>query len=414
MRKIAIIVFLLTLTVLAQNTDNWQFTGGVQLRTELDGRDFSNKTYPLFFSSLRTRFAVAKSLGDKVSFYAQFQDSRMLGETGNTLASLKNTDLHQAYVTVNNPLDLPFSTTAGRFELAYGTERFIGSVGWHYIGRSFDGMKLSLSNVKADVFFLTHTETQGYIAAATPAYSYPAQKNKTFSIYGFWTKPFTNDKHTVEVLGYYENNRVQTNGVDNDLAKLTLALSHWGNYDKLKTITEVAFQSGKEGAKKVSAYLISVSGNYSLGSVSLGLGADLLSGNKVTDTVKNNCFSPTYGTNHKYYGYMDYFINIPVNTKNLGLNDIYLMYNLNKEGSPWTFGLNAHYFTTAQKDAQDKSALGQEFDLTVKYNIIKGAVLQWGGSVFLPGDVMKTFFKSVNGAREDMSFWSYIMITANF
>jgi hypothetical protein len=70
------IVFLLVLTIpaFAQNKTDWTFDGQVQLRTELDGRDFSNKTYPLTFSSLRTRLGLKADISDKVFFYTQLQD----------------------------------------------------------------------------------------------------------------------------------------------------------------------------------------------------------------------------------------------------------------------------------------------------------------------------------------------------
>ena len=56
-----------------------------------------------------------------------------------------------------------------------------------------------------------------------------------------------------------------------------------------------------------------------------------------------------------------------------------------------------------------ENTFGQEVDLTVKYAFIKGTTLVWGGSVFLPGGLMKYSF----APREDMAFWTYVMIVAN-
>ena len=51
----------------AQELDGWKLNGQIQLRTELDGRDFSNDTHPLTFASLRTRWVLRKHLIKKFS-----------------------------------------------------------------------------------------------------------------------------------------------------------------------------------------------------------------------------------------------------------------------------------------------------------------------------------------------------------
>ena len=57
----------------------------------------------------------------------------------------------------------------------------------------------------------------------------------------------------------------------------------------------------------------------------------------------------------------------------------------------------------------DENVFGQEIDLTVKYAFIKGTTLVWGGSVFFPGNLMKFMFQP----REDVAYWTYLMIIAN-
>jgi len=57
----------------------------------------------------------------------------------------------------------------------------------------------------------------------------------------------------------------------------------------------------------------------------------------------------------------------------------------------------------------EENMLGQELDLTVKYNFVKNTSASWGGSLFFPGELMKIFY----APREDAAFWTYLMITAN-
>lgn len=404
----------------SQMTDDWKLSGQIQLRSELDGRDFNNDTYPLTFTSLRTRLGVSKSFTDRVQFFVQFQDSRVFGEEPSTLSAIDNIDLHQGYVTLVRPFDIDLNVQAGRFEVAYGTERFFGAVGWHYVGRSFDGVRFEIapSSFPVDLFALTVRDPQSYIGnAVSSVYPYPSVPTTSHSIYGLYKIFNISDKSRFDLLGYYENNRARTNQGDHALKMFTFAGTYSGKYDQLSTIVQVAYQLGKMGALDISAYLISASFDYKMNEISIGAGADLLSG---TESTSNdfNTFQPTYGTNHKFYGFMDYFINIPGNTFFAGLNDFYVRFNYLPKDSKFSLSADFHHFmsnkpiliTSAQNPVgEEQSAFGQELDLTVRYNFIRGTTIAWGGSLFFPGDLMKAFF----APGEDPAFWTYLMITAN-
>lgn len=407
---------LLAATLLAQGgADELKISGQVQLRTELDGRDFSNKTYPLTFSSMRTRLNISRAFGSQYEVFAQVQDSRVFGEEMNTIANTKNLDLHQAYVVVNNPVGLPVTLQAGRFELVQGTERFLGAVGWHYIGRSWDGVRLNLLSNAISVFGLTHSETVPYISAATPAtYALPAAAASSFSVYGIMGKTSLSERVTLEPFAYYESNRNKSNGKDADISRFTAGLTQNGNYGPLASLLEFAYQGGKLGSKTVAAYLLSVSAAYKMQAGLAGIGVDWLSGNSPADSGKSNCFSTPFGTNHKFYGFMDYFTNIPLHTGSLGLHDFYGTFTLAPNGEPYSVSVAVHHFTTDKQSAAGLSAYGQEVDLTLKYLATKNLQFTWGGSVFLPGELMKSNFKTAGGAREDAAYWSYLMLTAGF
>ena len=49
--------------------------------------------------------------------------------------------------------------------MAMGTERFFGAVDWHYVGRSFDGVRVTISpnSWDLDLFALTVNESVSYI-----------------------------------------------------------------------------------------------------------------------------------------------------------------------------------------------------------------------------------------------------------
>ena len=390
----------------------WKLNGQIQLRTELDGRDFSNSTHPLTFASMRTRIGVEKSFEEVVSFLVQFQDSRVFGEEPNTLTPIDNIDLHQGYLSLNKLFDWDWQIQAGRFEVAYGTERFFGAVGWHYVGRSFDGVRFSIlpENWKLDLFGLTVYDSQDYIGNATPLiYPNPSELSRRYSVYGFYKNFHLNDLNNFDLLGYYEANHQRTAGGAKIADMFTIAASHFGKYGRFKTTFEGAYQFGRYiESRDISAYLISLMLYYQTGLVDLGIGADILSGDAQNSSDEKNSFEATFGTNHKFYGYMDYFINIPRNTNFLGLHDFYLTGNYSPENSKWSFDAYLHHFMSNKSSAADQNTFGQELDLTIRYNLIKGTALSWGGSLFFPDELMKSYF-----GNEDVAYWTYLMITAN-
>lgn len=421
MKKITIVVtLLLFLSIniysnLYSQEKDWKIGGQIQLRTELDGRDFSNKTYPPIFTSLRSRLFVEKNISDKFNFYVEVQDSRVFGEEASLTANSKNIDLHQGYVWFKNFVTAPISVQAGRFEMSYGTERFIGALGWNYVGRSFDGARVRFGKEnKTDLFAITTKNSVPYIASGNPGnYPYPSGADSSSSLYGLWSNIKPDEKNTFDIFGYYEINRKKSDGTNNDISRTTLGVNHKGNYDKFSTVFEGAYQFGKVNSLDVAAYLLSLQINYGSKVFKGSFGADVLSGNAATDYANNNTFATPFATNHKFYGYMDYFLNIPVDTKNLGLNDFYLTLNYNPENIPLNTSLAGHYFMSNKKSSGDENSFGQEFDLTIKYQFLKEVAVTWGGSIFLPGDLMKRNFYTANGSRDDAAFWSYIMITTN-
>ncbi len=233
---------------------------------------------------------------------------------------------------MNKLFNWDWTIQAGRFEVNYGTERFIGPVGWHFVGRSFDGVRFVYSprGFNLHIFGLTVKESVSYIGNANPGiYPYPQEGTPSRSIYGFWKKTKFNDNSKLDVFGYWEIDREK---VIEDTCKLsmpTLGASYWGTFGKISVIGEAAYQFGSMEGRDISAYLVSAIAFYKAGNAKLGLGIDLLSGTNPDDaSTKMNTYQATYGTNHKFYGFMDYFINIPVNTTvpgttmGLGLNDI--------------------------------------------------------------------------------------------
>lgn len=422
-KTFVLIVFTIFFTnSFAQELNGWKLNGQIQLRSEVDGRDFSNSTHPTTFASLKTRLGVEKTFDEKVQLFVQFQDSRVFGEEPNTLAAIDNIDLHQGYVKLMKPFGLPVNVQAGRFEVAYGTERFIGAVGWHYVGRSFDGARFTINPGcwNLDLFALTLDESNNYAANAYASFSnMPVTATPSSSLYGFWKKTELSKESKFDLFGYFEIDREDVVLDTNRLELFTVGGSYWGNYGDISTIFEGAYQFGSITGNDISAYLLSLQLFYKTGITKFGLGGDMLSGTDPESTTNDyNTFQSNFGTNHKFYGYMDYFINIPNHTFTLGLNDIYANVNIAPKDLPLSFDAAFHLFMSNQTvniitpenpSGSDENIFGQELDLTVKYTFTENTNITWGGSLFFPGDIMKALYSP----REDAAFWTYLMITAN-
>jgi hypothetical protein len=425
MKKVFLMLTVITIgfSGFAQELDGWKLKGQIQIRTEVDGRDFSNRTHPLTFASLRTRLGVEKIFDNSVELFVQFQDSRIFGEEPNTVSAIDNIDLHQGFVKLIKPFGLDVNVQAGRFEVVYGTERFFGASGWHFVGRSFDGVRFQIAPefLNLELFALTIDESNSYIGNATQSFELlPSTQTPSSSIYGFWQHNELNEANKFDLFGYFEINREDAVEAPdtNRLELFTFGGTYSGNYDGLSTIFEGAYQFGSENGFDVSAYLLSLQLFYKTGISKLGLGADILSGTD-PESISNeyNSFRPSYGSNHKFYGYMDYFVAFPVW---LGFNDFYASINLTPENCKINFEAAFHLMmsnqsvkiTSLQNPAgTDENMFGQELDLTVKYAFTENTNIIWGGCLFFPGELFKNSFGLIQ--KEDTAFWTYLMITAN-
>ena len=117
-----------------------------------------------------------------------------------------------------------------------------------------------------------------------------------------------------------------------------------------------------------------------------------MSGDDGSPDKKFNVFNTLYATNHKYYGFMDYFIDIPKNTYGLGLMDIHGKLSVSPF-TKFTAALAFHMFNSAEEftyfttESKTSSNFGSEVDLTLIYAYNSAVKFQGGFSIFSPGDI---------------------------
>ena len=157
-------------------------------------------------------------------------------------------------------------------------------------------------------------------------------------------------------------------------------------------------------------------------------GYEYVSGDPEPNDSDREAFNTLFATNHKFYGHMDYFLNMGPDLNDLGLQDI-----VAKVRAPifdnTGLGADFHWFMTAQEDINsDPNArwngsnnLGQEVDLWLKHQYNDYLNFQAGYSFFVPGGAMRSRFKGYDadmgrsGSKHaSTSHWGYLMANLVF
>ena len=163
----------------------------------------------------------------------------------------------------------------------------------------------------------------------------------------------------------------------------TTANGHGVGYD-----VEGAVQTGSVWGTEVFAWMAAASFSYTGASWArpwLEVGADLLSGDSAPATGDMKIFDTLFAANHKFYGLMDLFTDIPCDTDNGGLVDFHLRGEMSASERA-RVGLHLHHFSL-EKGTQKN--FGQEADVLLTYAYNDFCTIQWGGLIFVPGTAMK-------------------------
>jgi len=387
--------------------DGLTMDGSVRWRVELDDKDFVSGTTWLERPYLRTRVGLNFTRIEDTQVYIQIQDSRMLGDYTNTLDNDMNFGLHQGFIKTN------FSDNCylqvGRFEVSYGRQRLIGTVGWHNVGRSFDGFRAGYynENFALDLFSLK-LEDRSFA---------PANSHQDKILYGVYAnKP---DKGA-DLFFLYELDQMKNFNGDAALARFTVG-THVGRPCKLLDNTSIeldaAYQGGKEFENSISAFMIAFEAtkkfeDFPIDKAAIGL--DITSGDDDTSDDKIKWFDNLYYTGHKFRGFMDFpFFIFPHDD---GLMDLF---------AKCGFGLfsdidmmaDFHFFKTMANyqidpDSAETKSVGMEIDLTANKQVQENLTFQAGASVFYASDDAALWHFGAPMNVNDPAYWLYFMITA--
>jgi hypothetical protein len=350
-------------------------------------------------------------------------------------------DLHQAFLKLGDPKAFPLSLKVGRQEMAYGDERLIGASDWGNVPRVFDAAKLRFENpdvwvdafvgrviipddhnfnvandydIFSGIYASTRTlvpwqETQLYFLARNVSDQSPTAIGENLPSFMRGASP--RDIYTIGA-------RVKS---------LPGKLSGW-DYD-----AELAGQFGDFKFAPASreldqrAFAAHAAGGYTwakaFGTPRLGLEYNFSTGDGDPGDGTHGTFDNLFPTNHKSYGYMDFFSwqnmhHVRLSSsikpaKNLTVTaDFHAMWLA--DTSDYFYQVNGAPRTTGgyglHPDAG--SFVGTELDIVGSYSVTTYANAQVGYGHFFTGDYVKDTLAPVGGAAD--ANWVYVQLILNF
>ena len=162
------------------------------------------------------------------------------------------------------------------------------------------------------------------------------------------------------------------------------------------------------GAGAGTGYLLAGSLSTKTGRHQWTIGTDWLSG----DQENTVAFSPSFGTNHRYYGLMDYFY-AGSGHGSVGLMDHFVKWaSTFGDGNTAKHSLTAHYFVKG--DASEM--LGWELDWALSKPLHPGVTFSCGASVLDgTGDLLelKGWTEDLVAEGTGIQSWGWIMLSVN-
>lgn len=397
----------------------------------------SDNTYLL----LREKIHLGYAPRSWFSGFAEARDSSSQGDDRRPSPDTDTFDLHQAYVVLGNAGQFPVSAKVGRQEMIYGDERLIGVSDWSNTQRVFDAAKLRFENKNVWV--------DGFIGRVVLV------DDNNFNVandYDFFSGVYASTRTLVpkqETQLYFLARNASTaspSAIGTGLPASLTGASPRNIYTigaRIKSLpgqlggwdydAEVAGQFGRFKFTAAGpsldhqAFAAHLAGGYTwtnaFGSPRFGVEYNYASGDSDPTDGDHGTFENLFPTNHKSYGYMDFF-----SWQNL--HDVRLAMAL-KPSNKLTVTADYHVFWLADRNdffyqvngaprtsggyginPNAGSHAGSEIDLVATYTIRPFAVAQAGYGHFFAGDYVEASLRGAGGAAD--ADFAYVQLVLNF
>jgi hypothetical protein len=401
-----------------------------------------------FWLQHRFRVGVMGQPLDWLKLYMQFQDAREIGSdrfpappVGNANFEEDTFDWRQGWFELANYKEFPLGVKVGRQELAYGDERLVGAFDWNNIGRVFDAAKARWQGEKfwVDVFGANVVRNNVFGARDESMNDVAEWSDDLYGIYGQCSAL---DFQIMELYGLL---RDKTDHIYDGPAreiwtvggrvKSTPKLAPWDYYAEiagqfghidgpgLGAAQGVARRFGDNSlADSVNhqAMAAVIGGGYTFPKCDwkprIGAEYNYASGdNDPTDRV-NETFDNLFPTNHKFYGYIDFFSWKNVHnprltfsaqpTKTLTAALDYHLFWLAEDKDFWYRANGAPVGVPLRRSVARKpdNYVGSEVDLSFTWAVHKNVKLHGGYSHFFRGGYVGDTSNTANNGSDDAEF----------
>ena len=366
---------------------------------------------------------------EKLHLHIALQDIRMWGNHNQIYkADPALTNVFEAYATYE--ISPNWYVKVGRQALSYDTQRFMGGLDWAQQGRSHDAVLIRYKNengIKIDgaIAFNNSGNEPAFLNAYPTPYTLGNYKNMQMI---HVSKKY--EKAYVSLI--FQNDGRQVIPVDTTVEtsvqyRQTYGVVANGWLSKQFGLAgEFYYQGGINGnGQTVNALFANLQMTFKTDLTPITLGGDYASGTELTDAGKDNAWNPLYGTNHKWYGFMDYFYvgnGHGQGGRTTGLIDLYLKTNF-KLADKQTLAVHGHYFmspvsiydtrTFLPNTVELSSGLGVELDLVYKFVVQKDFNIQVGYSQMFATASMEAIKNSgiMDGrASATTNNWAFVML----
>jgi hypothetical protein len=374
---------------------------------------------------------------DWFTAFVEGRDSAAQGDLRNPNPETDVFDLHQAYVTLGNAKEFPLTAKVGRQEIVYGDERLIGASDWNNVMRVFDAAKLhyEIEKLWVDLFggrvvlpndhhFNEPNNYDWFSGIYASTLLIPRQTTEMYFLSRNVSAGSTQQITTTTPTGGPSPRDIYTVGL-----RFKSLPGQFGGWDYEG---EFAGQFGNFAYTATSprlnqeAFAAHVAGGYTwtnaFGTPRLGLEYNYSSGDSSTNDNKHQTFDNLFPTNHKFYGYMDFFswqnmhdVRVAASIKPLKKLTVTLDYH-----NFWLANTHDYFYQVSglprrtggygiNPDAG--SYVGSEVDLVGAYAITSYASVQAGYGHFFTGDYVKNTLESVGSSDAN---WVYVQLQVNF
>ena len=395
---------IIALLFFATTTTFAQLTIDAELRPRAEYRHgfktlFPDNANPALFVSQRTRLNTTYKT-EKLNFYVSFQDVRVWGDVPQlNTADNSGLSVHQAWAEIL--LDPNFSVKLGRQEVIYDDSRIFGNVGWAQQARSHDMamLKYKKDSFKFDVGLAFNQSKENLTGTnLTTPNTYKAMQ------YAWLHKDWSNFSGSFLFL----NNGMQSpNGLK---YSQTIGTHLTAKKDKFTIAANLYYQFGNDVLDRdLNAYLLGLEAMFKASEkAKIGLGVELQSGNDYnTPADENNAFTPFYGTNHKFNGFMDYFY-VGNHINSVGLLDLYAKANFKLNSKSGLTAFVHNFSAAADINNSVSNQLGTEVDIVYGYKFTKDIGFKAGYSHLFPSEGMEVL---KGNSDSNTNNWAWVMVT---